>query len=221
MGESVRQMTDGQVLRLRVLWRTPPFLLESAVEASARGFVAVVDVCRKASPIIVVVGSGVRTLGKKEREAPKKPFNCPFLPSSSEERKKKSRFGGSIQVRNRDKNLGLLSLKKANVSRLSQNTKPTKVKQHRAINAFSLLHGVKLRSIIFFQNPDEAQALIPANVLAGYQGSGPIQLWQFLLELLTDKSCQHCIAWTGDAWEFKLVDPDEVMLGTVRSKAAS
>lgn len=41
-------------------------------------------------------------------------------------------------------------------------------------------------------------------------GSGPIQLWQFLLELLTDKTCQGFISWTGDGWEFKLTDPDEV-----------
>ncbi|ELU09562.1 hypothetical protein CAPTEDRAFT_136866 [Capitella teleta] len=40
--------------------------------------------------------------------------------------------------------------------------------------------------------------------------SGPIQLWQFLLEQLTDKHCQHFISWTGDGWEFKLSDPDEV-----------
>uniref|UniRef100_A0A336KVP0 CSON015537 protein n=1 Tax=Culicoides sonorensis TaxID=179676 RepID=A0A336KVP0_CULSO len=43
-----------------------------------------------------------------------------------------------------------------------------------------------------------------------FTGSGPIQLWQFLLELLTDKQCQSFITWTGDGWEFKLVDPDEV-----------
>lgn len=43
-----------------------------------------------------------------------------------------------------------------------------------------------------------------------YTGSGPIQLWQFLLELLTDKACQSFISWTGDGWEFKLTDPDEV-----------
>uniref|UniRef100_A0A6P7FHE6 ETS-like protein pointed n=1 Tax=Diabrotica virgifera virgifera TaxID=50390 RepID=A0A6P7FHE6_DIAVI len=43
-----------------------------------------------------------------------------------------------------------------------------------------------------------------------FLGSGPIQLWQFLLELLTDKSCQAFISWTGDGWEFKLTDPDEV-----------
>ena len=35
-------------------------------------------------------------------------------------------------------------------------------------------------------------------------------MFQFLLELLTDKSCQHFICWTGDGWEFKMTDPDEV-----------
>lgn len=45
-----------------------------------------------------------------------------------------------------------------------------------------------------------------------FTGSGPIQLWQFLLELLTDKSCQNFISWTGDGWEFKLTDPDEVII---------
>ena len=43
-----------------------------------------------------------------------------------------------------------------------------------------------------------------------FTGSGPIQLWQFLLELLMDKQCQGFISWTGDGWEFKLTDPDEV-----------
>lgn len=58
--------------------------------------------------------------------------------------------------------------------------------------------------------------LIVVDVCAGpgsgpcFTGSGPIQLWQFLLELLTDKTCQSFISWTGDGWEFKLTDPDEV-----------
>ena len=39
---------------------------------------------------------------------------------------------------------------------------------------------------------------------------GPIQLWQFLLELLTDKDRAHVISWTGNDWEFKMVKPDEV-----------
>ncbi|XP_059824325.1 protein c-ets-1-B-like [Hypanus sabinus] len=46
--------------------------------------------------------------------------------------------------------------------------------------------------------------------LLEYAGNGPIQLWQFLLELLLDKSCQSFISWTGNGWEFKLSDPDEV-----------
>ncbi|XP_056409300.1 uncharacterized protein LOC130325793 [Hyla sarda] len=40
--------------------------------------------------------------------------------------------------------------------------------------------------------------------------AGPIQLWQFLLELLQDASCQKLISWTGNGWEFKLSDPNEV-----------
>ena len=39
---------------------------------------------------------------------------------------------------------------------------------------------------------------------------GPIQLWQFLLELLSDKTNQSFISWTGDGWEFKMTEPDEV-----------
>ncbi|XP_063055556.1 ETS1-related protein isoform X2 [Engraulis encrasicolus] len=41
-------------------------------------------------------------------------------------------------------------------------------------------------------------------------GSGPIQLWQFLLELLLDSGCRTFISWTGDGWEFKMSDPAEV-----------
>ena len=40
--------------------------------------------------------------------------------------------------------------------------------------------------------------------------TGPIQLWQFILELLSDKNCQNFISWTGDGWEYKMTDPDEV-----------
>lgn len=43
-----------------------------------------------------------------------------------------------------------------------------------------------------------------------FSGGGHIHLWQFLVELLTDRNCQHFICWTGDGWEFKMIDPDEV-----------
>ncbi|XP_040183043.1 Friend leukemia integration 1 transcription factor-like isoform X2 [Rana temporaria] len=41
-------------------------------------------------------------------------------------------------------------------------------------------------------------------------GSGQIQLWQFLLELLSDSGNSGCIAWEGLNGEFKMTDPDEV-----------
>ncbi|KAK7885957.1 hypothetical protein WMY93_025578 [Mugilogobius chulae] len=50
----------------------------------------------------------------------------------------------------------------------------------------------------------------PITAMSAYPGSGPIQLWQFLLELLLDSSCQTFISWTGDGWEFKMSDPSEV-----------
>ena len=45
---------------------------------------------------------------------------------------------------------------------------------------------------------------------ANTTGSGQIQLWQFLLELLSDPKNSSCIAWEGANGEFKLSDPDEV-----------
>ena len=41
-------------------------------------------------------------------------------------------------------------------------------------------------------------------------GSGQVQLWQFLLELLTDSSNEACIRWIGSGGEFRMVDPEEV-----------
>ncbi|KAJ8283099.1 hypothetical protein COCON_G00056180 [Conger conger] len=40
--------------------------------------------------------------------------------------------------------------------------------------------------------------------------NGQIQLWQFLLELLTDREARSCICWVGDEGEFKLTLPELV-----------
>lgn len=40
--------------------------------------------------------------------------------------------------------------------------------------------------------------------------NGQIQLWQFLLELLTDKDSRDVIHWVGDDGEFKLSNPEKV-----------
>jgi GA-binding protein transcription factor alpha len=44
--------------------------------------------------------------------------------------------------------------------------------------------------------------------LAG--NNGQIQLWQFLLELLTDKEHRGVIQWLGNEGEFKLHNPEMV-----------
>nr|CAD7454405.1 unnamed protein product [Timema tahoe] len=57
---------------------------------------------------------------------------------------------------------------------------------------------------------DPYQLLNAASSRLVAQGSGQIQLWQFLLELLADSSNAACITWEGTNGEFKLTDPDEV-----------
>ncbi|XP_055921367.1 DNA-binding protein D-ETS-6 [Eupeodes corollae] len=58
--------------------------------------------------------------------------------------------------------------------------------------------------------PNPYQLLNAASHRLVAQGSGQIQLWQFLLELLADSSNANCITWEGTNGEFKLIDPDEV-----------
>ena len=41
-------------------------------------------------------------------------------------------------------------------------------------------------------------------------GTGQIQLWQFLLELLADSVNVSCIRWEGPNGEFTMMDPEEV-----------
>jgi len=65
-----------------------------------------------------------------------------------------------------------------------------------------------------FKNMNRQRAII----MPGERGSpgnrtgnnGQIQLWQFLLELLTDKDCQEVIHWVGEDGEFKLNNPEMV-----------
>jgi len=47
-------------------------------------------------------------------------------------------------------------------------------------------------------------------VILNLGNNGQIQLWQFLLELLTDKEYQNIIQWLGDEGEFKLIHAEEV-----------
>ena len=41
-------------------------------------------------------------------------------------------------------------------------------------------------------------------------GRGPIQLWQFLLDLLISPDKKHLIHWTGNGYEFRILLPEEI-----------
>uniref|UniRef100_A0A7E4ZRP6 ETS domain-containing protein n=1 Tax=Panagrellus redivivus TaxID=6233 RepID=A0A7E4ZRP6_PANRE len=58
--------------------------------------------------------------------------------------------------------------------------------------------------------PDPYQTLGPMSSRLAASGSGQIQLWQFLMELLSDQGNSNVITWEGTQGEFKLVDPDDV-----------
>ncbi|GAB6025859.1 hypothetical protein CHUAL_011836 [Chamberlinius hualienensis] len=60
------------------------------------------------------------------------------------------------------------------------------------------------------QNQDPYQMFGATSSRLASSGSGQIQLWQFLLELLSDSNNSACITWEGTNGEFKLTDPDEV-----------
>uniref|UniRef100_A0A8C5QMG1 Uncharacterized protein n=1 Tax=Leptobrachium leishanense TaxID=445787 RepID=A0A8C5QMG1_9ANUR len=70
--------------------------------------------------------------------------------------------------------------------------------------------GVISSSNALRSTPDPYQVLGPTSSRLSNPGSGQIQLWQFLLELLSDSSNSSCIAWEGLNGEFKMTDPDEV-----------
>uniref|UniRef100_A0A3P8TXE8 Fli-1 proto-oncogene, ETS transcription factor-related sequence n=1 Tax=Amphiprion percula TaxID=161767 RepID=A0A3P8TXE8_AMPPE len=65
-------------------------------------------------------------------------------------------------------------------------------------------------TLSFFFLADPYQTLGPISSRLANPGSGQIQLWQFLLELLSDSNNAGIITWEGTNGEFKMTDPDEV-----------
>ncbi|XP_053624228.1 DNA-binding protein D-ETS-3 isoform X3 [Plodia interpunctella] len=77
-------------------------------------------------------------------------------------------------------------------------------------NSLSAMSKSTLEAHTHLRQPDPYQMFGPTSSRLANSGSGQIQLWQFLLELLSDSSNAGCITWEGTNGEFKLTDPDEV-----------
>ncbi|XP_049829969.1 transcriptional regulator ERG homolog isoform X2 [Schistocerca gregaria] len=77
-------------------------------------------------------------------------------------------------------------------------------------NSLSSMSKSSLDPHSHLRQPDPYQMFGPTSSRLASSGSGQIQLWQFLLELLSDSSNANCITWEGTNGEFKLTDPDEV-----------
>ncbi|KAH8854829.1 DNA-binding protein isoform 1 [Schistosoma japonicum] len=80
-----------------------------------------------------------------------------------------------------------------------------------------LIHG----AFIVTQNGNALQQGIP-NPQSSAAAAGQVQLWQFLLELLTDWRYREAIHWISDDGEFKLSNPEQVaaMWGHRKNKPA-
>ncbi|XP_075229113.1 DNA-binding protein D-ETS-3-like [Lycorma delicatula] len=77
-------------------------------------------------------------------------------------------------------------------------------------NSLSGMTKTSLDPHSHLRQPDPYQMFGATSSRLASSGSGQIQLWQFLLELLSDSSNANCITWEGTNGEFKLTDPDEV-----------
>ncbi|XP_044734122.1 DNA-binding protein D-ETS-3 [Chrysoperla carnea] len=86
----------------------------------------------------------------------------------------------------------------------------TSQSQGYGTNTFSGMSKASLDPHSHLRQPDPYQMFGPTSSRLASSGSGQIQLWQFLLELLSDSSNAACITWEGTNGEFKLTDPDEV-----------
>ncbi|XP_060520184.1 DNA-binding protein D-ETS-3 isoform X2 [Cylas formicarius] len=82
--------------------------------------------------------------------------------------------------------------------------------QGYSANTLSSMTKASLDPHSHLRQPDPYQMFGPTSSRLASSGSGQIQLWQFLLELLSDSSNAACITWEGTNGEFKLTDPDEV-----------
>ncbi|CAL8288713.1 unnamed protein product [Merluccius merluccius] len=79
-----------------------------------------------------------------------------------------------------------------------------------AAKAPPLDHQHSSRDPVTRMTQDPYQTLGPISSRLANPGSGQIQLWQFLLELLSDSNNATIITWEGTNGEFKMTDPDEV-----------
>ncbi|KFV14721.1 Friend leukemia integration 1 transcription factor, partial [Pterocles gutturalis] len=109
---------------------------------------------------------------------------------------------------------GLLPFEQSRHTRTCSSTiPPTNMHAHPRLCSFCLRPGTQNVNKTTEQQrpqPDPYQILGPTSSRLANPGSGQIQLWQFLLELLSDSSNASCITWEGTNGEFKMTDPDEV-----------
>ncbi|CAF3530108.1 unnamed protein product [Adineta steineri] len=138
-------------------------------------------------------------------------YHTTTTPSSTSSSTSSTNIGGDSRLKN-DYDNG--SRRNNNANDSNSNTGQQQQQQQQQSSSWSSL--VKSESPHGLRDPYStfsSQSFFPHNghrFGSGASGTGQIQLWQFLLELLSDTSASAIIGWEGSNGEFKLIDPDEV-----------
>ncbi|CAK8694253.1 transcriptional regulator ERG-like [Clavelina lepadiformis] len=117
-----------------------------------------------------------------------------------------TRYNGEVLVQHLKflKQAAIQQLPAIKSEKLGSINSPLTIEDYRAIYQSAEASGEKL-------SVEETYKLLgPLCSRLCKQGGGQIQLWQFLLELLSDSANATCVTWEGTNGEFKMVDPDEV-----------
>ncbi|XP_013102530.1 DNA-binding protein Ets97D [Stomoxys calcitrans] len=126
---------------------------------------------------------------------------------------------------------------KAAETALATNESKSAIPESLSANAINMSREPKIMRKTFHNLKKETAALSELNIQSnslvspglghtsygvGTGNNGQVQLWQFLLEILTDRDHVDIIQWVGDDGEFKLTDPEKVarLWGEKKNKPA-
>merc|ERR1719209_2496987 len=121
-------------------------------------------------------------------------------------------FWTHLELLRKCKFVAVVQKSTATVTPVSPPTKLPTTEKRYSIGSSTSPSGIrKKKAVTLGVAKSSHQVPIPEGCPGNRSGNnGQIQLWQFLLELLTDKEHREVIHWLGNDGEFKLTNPEEV-----------
>ncbi|XP_037956142.1 DNA-binding protein Ets97D-like [Teleopsis dalmanni] len=98
----------------------------------------------------------------------------------------------------------------AKIAKDEPNSNPNGLKELKIMRKSSTFTQPKTINTDQINNPTLQNNAVIASCGIGSGNNGQVQLWQFLLDILTDREHTNIIQWVGTEGEFKLIDPERV-----------